>query len=574
MPFLSPLWLLALLPWAAFAVWLWVGRRRRQRVPFLPLWEAPPELRRPKKGLEPPPLGLMFALLAMLLGILGAAQPYVRSSTNRGRVTILIDRGASMSATANGSPRFAQLAKDAAPLLTQTFGPGPVELVDVVTGKAYSTNRSDWPTEVATWKRTALDTTPLLRAAVQGQMKRGEPTVILSDRPLDHSSDQLILFPPHQPVTNAGIVTLAYRAKQVMVTLRATSDAQRTLHLTSGDRTASLSATLKPNTDQNVFLDLDPATDTIEAALDGHDDFDADDRAYLVRRQSWPTIEPRTPVSDELRRMIDVYTRRRPASPDAPHLPLARPGDLKPDEPGVLLAPTTGVETPLAANVSTRPHPVTAGVDWPALRTGAATAPADPPGEGWTKLAWAGDRTLVAVRTDGARQLWIGFDSRPFARTPAFVVFWGNVFDWTGGGAETWSASPVSATNDVARRTAPANLPADADPTLWPGLFQPPQGPLATNTGRVHFAAGAPPTTDQLSRLKLPNTANIDLTPWLALAALASLVAATATWEKRRPPAPWSASRLDVEEPTHPEDLVAADLPAHHHAVAAPRRRP
>src|SRR5258706_10036737 len=99
---LAPVWLFALLPWGAFAIWIWVGRRRRQWVPFLALWEAPEDLRRPKKGVEPPPVGLVLALLAMLLGILGMSQPILHRGGDRGRGAIILAWGASTLATLDG----------------------------------------------------------------------------------------------------------------------------------------------------------------------------------------------------------------------------------------------------------------------------------------------------------------------------------------------------------------------------------------------------------------------------------------------------------------------------------------
>src|SRR5881394_2412724 len=99
MTLLSPAWLLALLPWAAFATWMLAGRRRRQRVPFLALWDAPEEVRRPKKGFEPPPVSLLFALLTTLLATFALSRP--RTSFGHAeprRLTILLDRGATMSA--------------------------------------------------------------------------------------------------------------------------------------------------------------------------------------------------------------------------------------------------------------------------------------------------------------------------------------------------------------------------------------------------------------------------------------------------------------------------------------------
>src|SRR3954470_14555481 len=115
MTWLAPIYLLTLLPWAAFAAWMLVGRRRRQRVPFLPLWDAPEELRKPKKGFEPPPLSIVFILLALLCALLAAARPEFGGSKDRGRVTLVIDRGATMSAPPAGRARFAALAQSAAP---------------------------------------------------------------------------------------------------------------------------------------------------------------------------------------------------------------------------------------------------------------------------------------------------------------------------------------------------------------------------------------------------------------------------------------------------------------------------
>ena len=158
MTFLAPIWLLGVLAWGAFAVWTWIGRRRRTWVPFLALWEAPEELRRPKKGVEPPPVGLLLVLLAMLLGLLAMAKPVWRSATDRGRVTIVVDRGASMSAVPEGKARFARLAEVVGPELAARLGVGGVDLIDVVDGKTYATDRSDWVELVKQWKRTGVDT--------------------------------------------------------------------------------------------------------------------------------------------------------------------------------------------------------------------------------------------------------------------------------------------------------------------------------------------------------------------------------------------------------------------------------
>src|SRR4051794_41928818 len=107
MTLLSPTWLLALLPWAAFATWMLVGRRRRQRVPFLALWDAPEELRRPKKGFEPPPASLLFALLATLCATLPLPPPPASPPPPQRPLTILPHPRPTLSPrTPTGQPPF------------------------------------------------------------------------------------------------------------------------------------------------------------------------------------------------------------------------------------------------------------------------------------------------------------------------------------------------------------------------------------------------------------------------------------------------------------------------------------
>jgi len=553
MALLAPMWLFALVPWAAVSVWLWVGRRRRHWVPFLPLWDAPQELRRPKRGVEPPPLGLLLAILAMLAGVLAMTRPVYVSPADRGPVTIVVDRGASMSAQSAGKPRFAQAAQTTAPPLLARLGPGPVELIDVLTGATEQTDRADWAARVARWKRTALDTRAALQSTVRQHLAMNQTVIALTDQDLDLADPKLVTIAPTEAVHNTAIIALAQRPGQVMATLHATDAKSVTLHLRAGDRTADARVDLAANADQNVFVNLDAAgADTIEAWLDATDDFDADDRAYLVRQRDWATIEPRVPLSDELRRMIAVYTRHRPPGAASTPLPLARPGELKPDERGVLLAPVAAEQT-ATNNIGSQAHALTAGVDL-AATLGQHVAVADRgPGEGWQRLAWIGDKTILAVRSgendNGARQVWVGFDSPDFARTPDFVLFWTNVFDWLAGGSEGFTSSPVGTVPAGARRLLPAPLSGEVEASYWPGVFETPTGKLAADTGPVPFRVSADRTwPDALTRLHLTGPAARSLAPTLAIAALLLLLGAAWRWERRRAPKTGPVSRLAVEE--------------------------
>jgi hypothetical protein len=535
MIFLAPAWLLTLLPWGALALWSMFGRRKRTWVPYLPLWDAPEEMKRPKKGFEPPPVALVLALLAVLLGLVAMARPMWNARPDRGGVTIVVDRGGSMSARMNGRALYAELADEVAPKLVEVLGLGKVELVDVVGSSVESTDRSNWQGLVGQWKRTALETSEALCSTVRQRLERGESVIVLSDRDLAIDNDQLIQIRPREGIHNAGIVALAQRPGQVMVTLRATDATARTLRIQCGDQMASRTIDLKPGADQRVFVDLNTPADTIEASLDGADDFDGDDRAWLVRVRAWPVVQTRTPVSDELRRMIDVYSKHRPSVEGSAVIAVAGPGELKSDEVGVALAQLDAGESP-QGQVTARAHPILTGVDFSPLEKGAAVA-ARPPGAGWSILARVGERPITAVREEQVRQVWVGFESREFARTPAFVVFWTNVLDWVGNAGEGgFGASWVDQQLGSARRLAPQKLPDDVDPAYWPGVFETPAGKFAANVRPITFARDGGDSNWQarLSGLTLRGGSGFNLSPWLALAASACLLIAAATWEKPR----------------------------------------
>jgi hypothetical protein len=537
MAFLAPAWLFALIPWGALALWSMFGRRKRTWVPYLPLWDAPEELKRPKKGFEPPPIALVLALLATLLGLVAMARPMWDARRDRGGVTIIVDRGDSMSARINGRARYADLASEVAPKVAETLGPGKVDLIDAVGSSVEATDRSNWQSLVANWKRTALDSTESLRSTVRQRLERGESVLLLSDRDLAIEDDQLIQVKPRRGVHNAGIVALAHRPGRVMVTLRTTDANARTLRIQCRDQTAVRTIDLEPGADQKMFVDLNAPADTIEASLEGADDFDGDDRAWLVPVRAWPVVQTRTPVPDELRRMIDVYSKLRLPAEGSSVIAIARPGELKSDEAGVALAQVDTGESP-QGQVSARAHPILTGVDFSPLQKSAAVA-TRPPGEGWTWVARIGAHTIIAVREGEVRQVWVGFESREFARTPAFVVFWTNLLDWIGNAGEGgFAASWVDQQLPSAKRLAPQKLPDDVDAAFWPGVFETPAGKLAANVRPITFGGGGGGDGTnwqaRLSGLKLRGGSGINLAHWLALAALACLLIAVATWEKPR----------------------------------------
>lgn len=572
MTFLAPTWLLALLPWAAFAGWMLVGRRRRQRVPFLALWDAPEELRRPKKGFEPPPVSLLFALLATLLATLALSRPRTSFGHAEARhVTIVLDRGATMSARSPaGEPRFTEAAR----ALVQTLARRPeslhIDLVDVPATTSWSGAPDQLPTALAGYKRTAVDTTDDLRAALHGLTTSG-PVLVITDHDLGPTAANVTAVTPSTGVRNVAITALAERAGQVMVTLTTTGATSRTLILRAGDKTVRQTVDFTAPGRRNVFLDLDTsAADVIEVALDGSDDFSADDRAYLVRGQPWPALEPRSPLPDELRRMIDVYRRLRPAGESSARLAIGRREDVKSDEPAVLLSPVDAQES-ARGEVRPVPHALTAGVDWAGVAQSAALATGGPP-EGWTILARVGDRPILAVRDAEPRQAWVGFESRTFARTPGYVVFWTNLFDHLAPGSAGFSADALRGPVTDAKRLVPATLPSDVDPVRWPGVFQTPTGKVAFNAPPAVFDDRTSDWKARIAKLRIDPSSGVDLSPWLALVALGCVAVAAGTWERRRAVAPRTPAHLDVETLHRIESTFNADGHVHRHETLRPPR--
>ncbi len=68
-----------------------------------------------RRGLQPPPVFLACAIVAMLLAILAAAQPRVKLTSSGAEVpiAILVDRGLTMSALSGTEPRFVDTTRQA-----------------------------------------------------------------------------------------------------------------------------------------------------------------------------------------------------------------------------------------------------------------------------------------------------------------------------------------------------------------------------------------------------------------------------------------------------------------------------
>jgi hypothetical protein len=597
MSFASPLWLLGLLPWAAVALWMLRGYRRRVRVPFLELWKLPTPLptRPPKSRWELPPAGAALLLAAMLLAVLGSAGPRLHGflagrAAGRATITVVVDTGLTMSARGKGGPRYVEAAELAQEGVVPVIG--LVGLLDLVTvpgpaggrvPEARPTDASDWLGIVRQLPPSAADTRDALRAAVAARLVETDgPVVVISDHVLGIDDARVIQVAPESPLRNAGIVRLSASASpraQVMVTVRGSDGGAAKVRVTSAGSTAEQTVELPQSGEQrDVFVDLDGLGRTVRAELlveNEANDISADDRAWLVREGSWPRVEPRAAVPAELRRMIEVYSNARPAGDSSRRVAVVtRLENLGPGEAGVVVGPASGAEAvetkptklPGAVKAEVREHPVTRRVGGWEAALAESVAVAAPPG--FTPVVSAGGAPVVAVRDNAGRQVWVGLDpAGSWARSPEFVVFWANVFDWVGrgdgsgddGGASSGVAyvaypvgpteglwEPIEGETGVLPITEGAadrlvdNAAATVQPNNWPGLYRSRDGLLrAVNAPPVPVEpreaadAGAASWRDRLAAV-LPNQRpSMNLAPGLLVAAVASVAVAALAWRKK-----------------------------------------
>jgi hypothetical protein len=548
--FASPLWFFALLPWSAVVLWILWGRRKRTYVPFLDLWRGPALQKPAQRALQPPPIFLAAALFATLLAIFAAAEPAIRSAlASSGRpITIVVDRGITMSALGRGQPRFVVAARDAVKKLDALFRQPrtTVELWTVPGNGPRFLELGNVDSAIADLPLTAIDTQADVEETIRGRLGSSQGNIILvSDRRLAFDDPRLIQISPQTPIDDVGIVTVVARETprpQIMVRLRNDSPRKSVpMTISTGSQIIQQTADL-PDRGQSRDYFIDPARmdAVIEVAIDARDDQPADDRAWLVREGSYPKIEPRVPLSPELRRMIDVYGRTRPPSQSSPTVAIVgAEADLPSQTPAVIVAPSNGQTVHGAAAASA--DPIAANVGWPAFPAQIQIAGAAP--KGWTPVVSMGDHVIVAARREPIRRVWVGFEiSAAWSATPDFVVFWANVFTWAGEGRERFAAYAVTGADSDWKRTTGAPLPTRAAPEMWPGLYQRSDGALrAFNATLGDERATATSTKADWGKRLLgvvPAGRNgRDLTSGTLLLAMCCVAIAALTWKRRRNPA-------------------------------------
>jgi hypothetical protein len=537
MQWASPIWLIGLIPWAMLAVWLCLGKLSGRGVPFLPLWQKTSTARKAQRQFQRPPLATVLVLLAMLLALLAAGRPF--SKRFGGSITLILDRGITMSAMHKGKPRFVEATEQLSVHLSRDV---TVNLVDLFGSPAETLNGLNWLDAVRAKSRTAMDSKPMLQGTIAQALAEGqEPVVVLTDHKAPIRDARLTMVRPSGTVVDVGILAIAARATpvaQVMVSVRNYSTVRQCeLTVRSGEQSVRQNIKL-PGIGQaaNYFVDLRSLSQAIEAKLSVQDDLSADDAAWLVRTTQPMRWEVRGVLGEALQRMVQVYGKVKPAAADGPVAAIVNNvGDLVASDAGIVVP--TGPQAPVSGELKITTDPLTAVVDWKAATAGASVRAA--PAGDWTPLVKVGDAVLVAKRESPGRQVWVGFSQSDWVKRPDFVVFWTNVMDWAAGDAVQWSASPVRV---LGREWNPVEpLPSGVQANAWPGIYQ-------NGAQRIAMNAYAPDFTDSVSdepvNFTLPRgSGERSWASYLLLAAIACGVLSVAVTKNARPGVPDRGTR-------------------------------
>jgi len=192
----------------------------------------------------------------------------------------------------------------------------------------------------------------------------------------------------------------------------------------------------------NYFLIVPVPASAVEAEVEC-DGARIDHRVRATRWAAWPIVEAATPLPPELRRMIDVYGRHRPPGEGSKHVAVLSASAVAPqEEPAAIVADGSAATTALSnlEPPAVLDSPLTKSVDWEKILSRAGVS-SPPPGD-WQPIVTAAGVTVLAVRQQPVKRVWVGFQSEEFPRRADFVVFWSNVFDWLEDGGQNYESAP------------------------------------------------------------------------------------------------------------------------------------
>ncbi len=420
-------------------------------------------------------------LMAALLAIFAAAQPGVRfSAVVSEDLSIVLDRGASMALPSLQPYRgVLQRCADRVGAMSAKVR---VTLVPVP-GQAVVSNGEQWLAIANALPPTVIRTR--LDQAIDNQLRTTHgPVLVLSDQKLSEVDPRVIQIVPQPAEDGVAITLLSARSTpkpQAMVRIENHSDRRSVrLVVTCGSESVTRVEPLPPRGQSvDLFIDLQQLRDSVTAQLPG--ETGPWSTAFAAQRGTGIRMDVDADLDAAIRKMSAVYSAHRPVAVDAPWVRVTnRP--LSDQQSGIWIQ--TGTAEGLAGSPTVVADDLTRNVSsWPAA--GSATMPA-----GFSPIVSTPRGVVVAMRDQPRRAVWVNAQILDWEKTPDFVVFFANAFDWLAGDELRFEAIPPAELGGDWRAVETANRSVDSGE--WPGLYR------STSTGKlVAVNAGEYPPVDR-----------------------------------------------------------------------------
>src|SRR5581483_11639099 len=155
-------------------------------------------------------------------------------------------------------------------------------------------DRAALPDRLAAEPPTSMETADEIRASVAEALSHGDgPVLVVSDQGLDRTDPRLIQIAPAEAIDDVGIAAMSLRVSprpELMVKVLNQSGKQEVmLRVETANKTIERPIRLPARGEaRNEFIDLPQAGPVVSVKIEGSDDLEADDQAWLVRGESWP----------------------------------------------------------------------------------------------------------------------------------------------------------------------------------------------------------------------------------------------------------------------------------------------
>ena len=368
MVFESPAWLLGLVPWVLVALYLLPGNKQPQQVPFLGLWQS---FSTSASGTSrrPPPLSTLVMLMSLLLALLAAGKPTLKSKRSANQhITIILDRGASMALGSISGRPFRGVIEKCRKQLGSLSSSSQVTLISLP-GDKIDTTGDRWVAAANAMPRTVVATQ--VNQVVMNQLRETDGSIfVLTDQQIDTADKRVTQIIPEPPADSIAITAIGARTSlwpQVMVRVENHSSLRATkLRIKSGTISVEKEITLPARGNSlDVFIDLPAINKSVMAEIESEPSQNPWARAWLVSTSAGIKIITLGELPPPVTHMVNVYSTDRPPAKDSQAVFLSS-NALDENQPGIWI--DSGPSVSIASKTTTaQSHPLTDNIQaWPA----------------------------------------------------------------------------------------------------------------------------------------------------------------------------------------------------------------